>query len=342
MHLHDAVGGWLKSGRESAEKMTGRGFKLVVGLIGFALFAWFAMSRTGIDLGPLFAGGARTADVAAPASTKKAQAGAACAVDASGIVLSSSLRETSGIAHAADGSLWTHNDGDEARLYRIGDDGAIAQTVDLDGTRAADIEDIDAAPCPGGTGDCLWLADTGDNDGERPEVALLVLPVPSAGATRATPTRLAFTWPEGPRDSEALAMLPDGRAVLVTKGRDTPIAIYALDTGGPVGAPAAPRVARPIAQLAPMPDDRRLRVGAAGASEDGAWIAIRTEVELAVFRTGPLLQGETTPVFTQDLTPLRESQGEGVELASDGRVWLTSEGERGSPTLARLRCTLPE
>jgi hypothetical protein len=124
--------------------------------------------------------------------------------------------------------------------------------------------------------------------------------VSNINASRATPTRLAFTWPEGPRDAEALAVLPDGRALLVTKGRDTPIALYTLHVGDGAGAPTAPRVAQRVAQLAPMPDDRRQRVGAAAASEDGAWIAIRTEVELAVFRTDALLRGETTPAFTRD------------------------------------------
>src|SRR5688500_832138 len=110
--------------------------------------------------------------------TAPTDSAAACALVAGPHPLPAVLMESSGIARARDGSLWTHNDGDEARLYRVDAAGAIAQVVQLEGAGAADIEDIDAGPCPDGVGECIWLADTGDNDGERAAVALLVLQVP--------------------------------------------------------------------------------------------------------------------------------------------------------------------
>ena len=314
-----------------------RGLFLFLGLAGFVLFAVFAFRGTGIDADELLG----RAPAAAPdGATPSSAADSVCAIEAAGVELPAALRETSGIARTSDGSLWTHNDGDEARLYRLNEDGTIAHTVVLEGTRAVDIEDIDASSCPGGAGECLWLADTGDNDGERTEVALLAVPVSQLAGGSARPTRIAFRYPNGPRDAEALAVLSDV-AVIVTKGRDTPIEVYRL--GGSVLRAAAGAVgaAERIGELGPEPEDSRARVSAAAASPDGAWIALRTNDRLALFRSDDLLGGRA-PAFEYDLRPLRESQGEAVELDASGRVWLTSEGERGTPTLARLRCTLPE
>jgi len=311
---------------------------LPVAILGFLLFGFFAFRRVGID--PLrLIGGER--DTAAP-TAPLARADSTCDIEAARIELPAELRETSGIARTASGSLWTHNDGDEARLYRMNEDGSVAQVVALEGTRAVDIEDIDASSCPGGSGECLWLADTGDNDGDRPDVALLIVPVPTADATSVAPTRVRFTWPGGPRDAEALAVLPTGDALLVTKGRGSPIELHRLRVDRTDGTAGAPRQAVHIAQLAAEPEDRRLRVGGAGASEDGRWVAVRTEVGLTVHAAVDLLAGELTPALSHDLRELKETQGEAVDLDASGRVWLTSEGERGTPTLARLRCTLPE
>ena len=316
----------------------GRRRFLPLAVAGFLLFAFFAFRSLDFDPRDLMGGGRE----AAPSSATVASADSVCAIEAARIELPNELRETSGIARTADGSLWTHNDGDEARLYRLNEDGSIAQVVALEGTRAVDIEDIDASSCPGGAGECLWLADTGDNDGERPEVALLIVSVPSADATSATPIRVPFTWPGGARDAEALAVLPSADALLVTKGRGSPIELYRVRVDTTKWAPGAPREAVHIARFAAEPRDRRLRVGGAGASDDGLHVAVRNEVELAVYATVDLLAGELTPVLTHDLRPLNETQGEAVDLDASGHVWLTSEGERGTPTLARLRCTLPE
>ncbi|HUF12301.1 MAG TPA: hypothetical protein VMN78_04310 [Longimicrobiales bacterium] len=268
------------------------------------------------------------------------QTSTACAVETERVPMPRSIRESSGIARTGDGALWTHNDGGEARLYRITEGGSIEQVVTLEGTGAADIEDIDAGPCPGGAGDCLWLADTGDNAGRRDQVALLVVSLPAAGVERAAATRIAFRYPAGPRDAEALAVLPSGEALIITKGRGTPIELYRLSAASAAGAPAA---LERIAQLGPRPERNADRVTGAGASEDGRWVAMRSNAALSIHRTETLLAGDSRPVLQFDVRGLGEPQGEGIDIASDGRVWLTSEaGGGGMPMLARLRCTLPE
>lgn len=320
----NAVGNRMKKGRENAEIRMRTVSKLIVMAAVVALPAVVLHFTTRDESRPV-ATGAPPADASA------------CVAVAGPSPLPTALLETSGIARTADGSLWTHNDGAEARLHRLDEAGWVVQVVRVDGVRALDIEDIDAGPCPDGAGECLWLADIGDNDGERAGVALLIVPLPDAAASSARATRIAFSYSDGPRDAEALAVLPDGSAVVVTKGRGTPIDAYRLTLDGRGRADVAH-----LARVAARAPQSRQRITGGGASEDGRWIALRSNDHLSLHRTERLLAGDVSPALEYDLRPLREAQGEGVDLASDGSVWLTSEGERGTPTLARLRCTLPE
>lgn len=263
----------------------------------------------------------------------------ACAVETSGIPLPDELRETSGIARTAAGDLWTHNDGAEAVLYRVTEGGDVVQRVSIEGAAAADAEDIDVGPCGSG-GECLYLADIGDNDAERSDVRILIVTIPTTDAARGTAQVLTVRYPGGASDAEALAVLPDGEVLVATKGRDAPIALYRVPAAAAGGADVA---LERIALLASRPDHDADRVTAAAASEDGHWVAIRTHAALRIHASPSLLAGDPRPALEYDLRPLGERQGEGVEITSDGRVWLTSEAEGdGSPTLARLRCSLPD
>ena len=57
----------------------------------------------------------------------------------------------------------------------------------------------------------VWLADTGDNNANRPTVALLAL------RPDGTTSVYRLTYPDGPHDAEALLLAPDGTPYIVTK-----------------------------------------------------------------------------------------------------------------------------
>jgi hypothetical protein len=120
--------------------------------------------------------------------------------------------------------LWTHNDsGDRPRVLAVDRAGALLADVAIAGAEAVDWEDIAIGPAaPGGAGDALYIADTGDNDGVRPEVVVYRVrePDPAAGGpgTSAPAQRLALRYPDGAHDAEALLVDPAGGAlVVVTK-----------------------------------------------------------------------------------------------------------------------------
>lgn len=274
-----------------------------------------------------------------------ASAGAApreevCRVEEKGVVLPAALRETSGIAASRrrDGLFWTHNDsGNGPFVFPLRADGGLAGQVEVEGAENVDWEDVASGPCPGG-GDCLYVADIGDNAARRGDVAIWRVPEPSSGASvSAHPVRLAARYPGGPRDAEALFVLPGGEAYVVTKGDAAPVELFRwpAEDGGTM---------RRVRQLAPAPDQPGDRVTGAGASPDGRWVAIRTYSTLHVWRTDELLRGGGRPALEMDLVPLGHAGGEAVAMGDDGSVVLTSEGQekRVPPTFSRLRCILPD
>ena len=206
------------------------------------------------------------------------------------------------------------------------------------GASLEDWEDIARAPCPAG-GDCLYVADIGDNKARRPSVTVYRVPEPAPGDARSAPAAaLRLRYPDGSHDAEAMFVL-GGRIHIVTKGESGPIAVYRAP------ADAAPGAEATLERVRALSDDkvaRPERITGADVSPDGRWIALRT-LEAALFYPADALMGSGSPSPRRvDLRELDEKQGEGIGFAPDGSILLTSEGSKKQPaTFARLSCTLP-
>lgn len=267
-----------------------------------------------------------------------ALAGPDCRPSGGPIELPDVLVETSGVAvgRLDPGVIWTHND-DGSTLFAVDSIGRILDAATVR-PRLRDWEDLAVGACEA-HGSCLYLADTGDNGERRPagDVRILRLPEPELPLeaplrAEAFPVRL----PEGPRDVEALFVLPGEHLHLVTKGRNHAITVYRYPP--PLGPDTVTLVelqrltggAQPLANQV---------TGASAAGRGAGVVAIRTYQAMAFYRVA----GDTLhPVEDGlvNLRPLRETQGEGVGLGLDGRVVLTSEGGifGAAPTMNRLRC----
>ncbi|XP_052772653.1 uncharacterized protein LOC128211678 [Mya arenaria] len=86
-----------------------------------------------------------------------------------GHVTSHSITEASGLCASRQhhNVLYTHNDsGDTNRIFAISaTTGQRLMTIYVDGASAHDWEDIACGPCTGGSGHCIYIADTGGNAG---------------------------------------------------------------------------------------------------------------------------------------------------------------------------------
>jgi hypothetical protein len=249
------------------------------------------------------------------------------------------LRESSGAALSRfhPDLIWTHNDGGQGqRLYAVGVDGRLRADVLLDNAPNRDWEDMELAPCEEGS--CLFIGDVGDNYGRWEEALVHRLPEPALTDSVARVTTRAARYPHGPRDAEALFVLPGERIHLITKGSDGPVEVYRFpDEATGTGAPG-------VLELVQVLDDGKRvlprQVTGASASPSGDEVVVRTYETLEFYR----VDGDTLALVadrTINLRPLGEAQGEAVGWGTGGRLVLTSErGPFGSAaSLTMLHCS---
>jgi hypothetical protein len=266
-------------------------------------------------------------------------AAAVCQIGGSAQSLPSMVKESSGLARSRrdPGVFWTHNDaGNAPVLFAVSPDGKLRGEVKVAGARLEDWEDIAAAPC--GTSNCLLVGDIGDNSGKRKSITIYRIPEPVANAsTSSSATAIEARYPGGPRDAEAM-FVASGDIYIVTKGRKGPIELYKL----PDGASGTATLEK-VRDLFPAPKSSSDRVTAASASPDGKWVGIRTYRTLYLFPGQALIsRSSAIEPLTMDLTPLNETKGEGLAVANDGSVWLSSEaGNSAPPRIASIKCSLP-
>lgn len=276
--------------------------------------------------------GSRTVAAGSPAE---------CRIVQRGLALPRQAVESSGLAasrrHA--GVLWTHNDsGGEPVLLGVDTAGGLRAQVRVAGAENKDWEDVALGPCPGG--ECLYVADIGDNDGNRKDVEVYRVPEPTPGDAATAPAEVVrLRYPDRPQDAEALFVLPSGDLFVVTKGNQGAVALYRAPAPF---RPGAVVTLERVAGLTESETQRINRVTGADATPDGEWVAVRTYTALHLFRTRDLLAGGTPASDRIDLASLEEPQGEAVAIRADGTVFLTSEspGKKEPAVLSRLECTL--
>lgn len=232
---------------------------------------------------------------------------------AAGPVLLPELTESSGLAVSRrnPGLIWSHNDsGSAAVLFALDTAGAVRSRVRVPIT-TRDWEDVSAARCP--SGDCLYIADIGDNQRRRPQVQIYRVPEPVAGAVEtAQPEVFTATYADGPHNAEAMFVV-DADLFIITRDR----------TGGVYRAATTPGsralTFQRVGQL------RLEAVTDAETSRDGTSVVVRTSRQAVLYRTADLIRGIGAPYQRIPLDGLAEPQGEGV--AMDGNMlYLSSEG----------------
>jgi hypothetical protein len=230
---------------------------------------------------------------------------------------------------------WTHNDADSV-LFAVDGQGEVLARFPLS-EPLRDWEDLAVSTCAEG-GSCLYLADLGDNYEERTDVRILRAAEPDPAAPDTVHvTSYPVSLPDGPRDIEALLVLPGERIFVVTKGRNHPVTVYRYPS------PLRPDtvVLEEVQRLSERARIFPRQVTGGAAAPLGGLVALRTYEALQFYR----VDGDTLVPLDGglvNLRTLREPQGEAVGIGLGGQVVLTSEGGPGGGpgSFTRLRCQL--
>ncbi|HZH43370.1 MAG TPA: hypothetical protein VEY50_04745 [Lysobacter sp.] len=255
-----------------------------------------------------------------------------------GMLLDAQLSEVSGLAASRRhrNVLWMHDDGgNPARLFAVDEEGNRLATLRVEGVTKTDWEDIASFELDGRS--YLLIADVGDNGGLRRTLQLHVIEEPARIANgRVRPAwSIAFRWPDGARDCEAVAVDAARGEVLLVSKRRRPPELFSL----PLRPPGVERItARRIGVLGgmPQPDERQRRedpqgarlqtqVTAADLAPDGRTLAVLTYRHVLLYprsRAGWRL-GLRTPSAVLELPWL--PQAEALGWSRDGHLYVTGE-----------------
>jgi hypothetical protein len=289
----------------------------------------------GLWLAVLVATAALHAQSAAPAGSPRCQSEGS-------LVAVPDLPEGSGIAVSrTPGRLWSHNDGQPV-LVALDTRGAVRERVRLAGAALQDWEAIGVGRCP--TGSCVYLGDIGDNQARRARITVYRVPEPVSEASVSVKEAFHATYPDGPRDAETLLVTPEGSLYIVTKGVEGPVGLYRFPRElhpGVVHRLERVGIMRPVAGRGARGRAAAARVTDGSVSPDGRWVVLRTGRAALFYSAAEFLAGSWREAGQVDLRGLREAQGEGVALASDGALYLVGEGggKARAGTFARMICS---
>ncbi|XP_062585509.1 uncharacterized protein LOC134247184 [Saccostrea cucullata] len=137
-----------------------------------------------------------------------------------GTVTSHSITEASGIcaSRTHHDVLYTHNDsGGTHRIFAISaTSGHRLATIYINGAHSQDWEDIACGPCPGGSGHCIYISDTGGNAGyDANTIYRIREPSSIHDQSVNLDGTLEFSWDQ--HDCETLLVDPRGEVYVVSK-----------------------------------------------------------------------------------------------------------------------------
>jgi len=264
------------------------------------------------------------------------------------------VRESSAAvaSHRQPDVVFTIDDSDNsATLFAVDTTGADRGTWRVSGASNSDWESMSLGPCVDSTRDCLYIGDTGDNNGNHPSRSVYRMDEPDAKGKRdvVLAERLRYVYADGPHDVEAMYVARNGDMFFITKRPlldsarlPRPALVFSLPARA--WRKETPAVAQLVDSLPPIvPGGQALMlVTDASLSPDAHHLVVRTYTQAYVFETDTLTGRVNHSIAPRicELEPLGEAQGEGVTWMNNaGRMAFTSEGKAQPLRLAS--CGIP-
>ena len=252
-----------------------------------------------------------------------------------GKIANQDIVELSGLACSRlnDTVLWAINDGGHPPLlYAVGNDGADLGSVSIIGARNRDWEDV--ASFTLGSISYLLIADVGDNFGSYESSTIYIIkepPITGSRLKKNTTARIAvrirFTFDDGPRDCEAVAVDSKEKKILLLSKRTLPVVLYELPLE--INKKESTEIAR---RKKTVPGISSPSAMDASSQRNTAAVLTYHRAYLFVGRT----EENWTTVFSRTPRILRFpalSQQEAICFSKDGKsVFISSEG-RSAPLL---------
>lgn len=250
------------------------------------------------------------------------------------------LTEASGLAASPSTGdlLWLVNDsGGKPMLFAAGTDGSARGRVVVRGVKNRDWEELAAFTLEGEP--YLLIADTGDNRGQHPTARLHIVREPrlkDGRFPREVPVAwtIEFTYEDGPRDVEAVAVDAAAGEILLLSKRDSPPRLYRLPLR-PRGSPVVARLVGEIRTLPPQPA-LEARFDPYGPQPTAMSIAPSGDaLALLTYRASYLYRREPDEAWSaalarppERLAIPRLPQAESIAFSRDGAgIFATSEGK---------------
>ena len=242
-----------------------------------------------------------------------------------GTLSNSQLKENSGLAVSSYNPSWIfgHNDGgDYNRIFLMDTTGKHLANIVVYGAGNRDSEDmcIDANPIDGKR--YIFWGDIGDNSGVYPQIYVYRFPEPNFNGQPKDTTlteevmKLTFTYPDGPRDAEALLVDPITHNLYIITKRDVKGQIYRAKY------PFDDTKPNQLQMIGKLPFS-----GVVGGdiSDDGKHIALKTYSNIYHWHRNTdssFLNALKTPPTR--LPYIAEDQGEAVAWSSGGERYFTA------------------
>ncbi|MDX9730642.1 MAG: hypothetical protein RBT63_02620 [Bdellovibrionales bacterium] len=141
------------------------------------------------------------------------------------------IDEASGVALWGESFYVVNDSGDRPRFFRTKLDGSDVEEFRFKDWKPADVEDMSIGPCPAPhAGECLVLADIGDNRERRKSISLAFFRLADIPQSRDVADHRKvkpfetrkFEYPDGAHNAEAFSILSAEHGVIVTKKQDRP------------------------------------------------------------------------------------------------------------------------